>query len=80
MSDRNSGLSMLFGFVEMRGVEQKTAIRQLEMAIGFSDATFSQQENLIARGKSVDGCGPLFEGDVECGFFVQIFICQVRWR
>ena len=59
-----SGFQHPIRFVEVSGVEQKTAVRHLEMTIGLPDAAFSQQEELITKCERVDGCGPLFEGDV----------------
>ena len=49
-------------FVKVGRVEQESLVRHLEMAVGLSDAAFSQEEDLIAGCERVDGGGPLFEG------------------
>lgn len=54
--------------VKLGWIEQKSPCGKFEPTVGFADAAFSQQEDLISGCQGVDGRGPFFEGDIECRF------------
>lgn len=58
------GFQQLARFVKVSRVEQETSMRHLEVPISLANATFSQEEQLIARRERANSGRPLFQGDV----------------